>query len=394
MIRLQRTVQVRSFEAEATVAVGHDRPEFLAVARLAADLRRPIFGEDVCRELLAGMPSSIGWRVIERCLRLGLLERNRDSGPALLSELGAQALAHGSVLVPEERLWRIYWLEDVLVDAPLLHVQPLDAPSAKQERKELNANRRERGPRPDNGQRQSPILKEAADKQHIYTSVVNGKLFAVQQLARSGQTGPTSSLTLHLDWEVDQPLSVWLRGHLSAGEGGPPLRVDTSLGVPGVCQGLEYDELWSFMVASATGLDIEELYHWQDRASRPLLPTEHSRWDPGACRSFRADLKTPPLQLDNPKLGKFDASRLEGVELIPRTQVAAQEWAEWLLWDGLQDYMVPSTLDEASRAVEQRFPLYSLKLPSPGRLLQQARAQPAEARSRFLLAPADLGLWR
>ena len=32
MIQLQRQVQVSTFDAEATVAVGKDRPEFLAVA--------------------------------------------------------------------------------------------------------------------------------------------------------------------------------------------------------------------------------------------------------------------------------------------------------------------------------------------------------------------------
>ena len=57
MIRLQRTVQIHSFEAEAIVAIGRDRPEFLAVARLAADLGHPIgaSGARVMVTLLAAL---------------------------------------------------------------------------------------------------------------------------------------------------------------------------------------------------------------------------------------------------------------------------------------------------------------------------------------------------
>ena len=48
MIRLTRSISVSSFDVEATVAVGRNRPEFLAVARLAADLGRPIGDVRAC----------------------------------------------------------------------------------------------------------------------------------------------------------------------------------------------------------------------------------------------------------------------------------------------------------------------------------------------------------
>ena len=64
MIRLSRSVAISSFDVEATVAVGRDRPEFLAVAQLAADLARPIGARDVLRELLGARPEVLGWRVI------------------------------------------------------------------------------------------------------------------------------------------------------------------------------------------------------------------------------------------------------------------------------------------------------------------------------------------
>ena len=108
MISLTRTVPVSSFDVEATVAVGRDRPEFLAVARLAADLDRPIDARDVLRELLGARPDVLGWRVIERCVALGRLVRAGTDGAAALSEPGRIALGHGQVLVPEEGIWRFF----------------------------------------------------------------------------------------------------------------------------------------------------------------------------------------------------------------------------------------------------------------------------------------------
>jgi len=121
MINLHRTVTVTSFDVEATVAVARERPELLAVARLAKDLDRPIDGADVSTQLLGRLPEHVGWRVIERCVDLGILERARWSGPASLSVRGGFALEFGAILIPEEGTWRFYLLEDPLVGSPLVH---------------------------------------------------------------------------------------------------------------------------------------------------------------------------------------------------------------------------------------------------------------------------------
>ena len=120
MIRLSRHISISCFDAEATVAVARQRPEFLAVARLAADLGRPISSRDVLRELLGPLPEVLGKRVIERCIGLGLLEiTDQKNDEAALSEAGRLALEHGEVLVPEEGVWRFYLVDDPLVPTNL-----------------------------------------------------------------------------------------------------------------------------------------------------------------------------------------------------------------------------------------------------------------------------------
>lgn len=120
MIKLQRTIRVRSFDVSGVVAIGQERPEWLAVARLAADLDRPISGRDVVRELLARLPEHVGRLVVDRCVYLGLLHRAEPRGPASLSDSGRIALERGLVLEPQEGAWRCYYVDDPLVAEPLV----------------------------------------------------------------------------------------------------------------------------------------------------------------------------------------------------------------------------------------------------------------------------------
>lgn len=388
MIRLQRTIQVQSFEAEATVAVGRDRPEFLAVARLAADLRHPIGGRDISRELLGNLPEQVGWRVLERAVALGLLERQDHRGPAVLSESGRTMLEEGAVLVPEEGVWRFFLAEDPLVDAPLVHAQRLDAEYAKAERDRLY--KRDRGDRPEPGQRPPRLL--GGQDHGLRRSVVDGRSFELRDLGERGEEGPSGELVLALQWSPGEAPKLSLRGRLQGGDDrakGPS--VDSPLSIPPVLADFSYEELWATLVARATRVHEDQLYQWMDRAGVPVLPARMDSLSEAVRRSFMVDLQVPAFSLD--ELGSFDATRLEGVPLVAESDGAAQEWAEWLLWDGIHAYVVPSDIERIRRDVTGKFPLHRPRLSDPAALLHRARSSPRERTARFLLAPADLGLW-
>lgn len=388
MIRLQRTIQVRTFETEATVAIGRDRPEFLAVARLAADLGHPIGGRDISRELLGNLPEQVGWRVLDRALALGLLERAAPRGPGTLSDSGRAMLEDGAVLVPEEGVWRFHLVDDPLVTAPLLHVQRLDADHAKAERDRLY--KKNRGERTEAGRRPPRLLSEEVNQ--LLRSAVDGKGLELRDLGERGEEGPQGELTLVLTWGPGEAANLGLRGQLPVGGGGgKPLSIDARIAVPPYLAELTYDEAWALLVAHATDVDEDELYSWMDRAKAPVLPTHLEGWPDGVRRSFMADLQVPRLAVDD--LGAFDATRLEGVPLVAKSDQAAQEWAEWLLWDRIDAYVVPKDIGDLQKEVAGRFPHHRLRLPEAGDLLRRAQASPQERTSRFLLAPADLGLW-
>ena len=387
MIALQRNVVVRTFDIEATVAVARDRPEFLAVARLAADLDRPIGGRDIVRELLGNLPENVGWRVIDRALALGLLERDGRSGLAWLSESGRTMLEDGAVLVPEEGAWRFYLVEDPLVAAPLLHAQRLDTAHAKSERDELY--QQQRGNRPHPG---SQPPKSLADMQEeLLRSATSGARFEVIALGQRGEYGPQGTLRVGLEWTPGESPNLWLRGHLPSVTRAKGDRIDVALRHTVALQQLTHDALWFELGAKATGLQPDELKEWKERAGNLVMPTSMAELGDDARRLFMTTLPVPTVEFEG--LGTFEPTHLENVSLVAESDRAAQEWAEWLLWEAINSYCLPGDVDAKRHAVARQFPLHRPQLPDADALLDRARSNPHEPAARFLLAPYDLGLW-
>lgn len=387
MIRLTRSVAVSTFDAEATVAVGRDRPEFLAVARLAADLGRAIGARDILRELLGALPEVLGWRVIERCVDLGLLARSSKDGDATLSESGRLALQHGEVLVPEEGIWRFFVIDDPLVPGALVHVQSLKADPVQKER-EAARDARTRGERRPQVDYPPEILRRcrrAAPRE----SIQNGRLFQLGELAESGACGPRGELRLVFTWATDP--SLRLSGRLPMGGDGENTQpIDAGIPLPQVITRLSREGLWRDVVALATQVPGKELERWHAAAGKSVLPVAFSSIPPIARQTFRYDLEVPAAEVA--ELGRFEPTTLKGVELVPSSEADAQLWLAWLQWECVNDYATPAALEHQGGEQRARFPHHSPRPLTASELLAKARTEKDE-RSWFVLAPSDLGLW-
>lgn len=390
MIHLERTVDVLAFDALATVAVGRKRPEFLAVARLAADLGGSLDGATIARELLGGL-SVAGSRVIERAVSLGLLVRDDNRGPARLSEAGAKALEVGVVLVPEERLWRFYTLADPLVDDALLHVAPVPSTAAKDERDALQSAKRG-GPAVERkGDAPGELLCSLAVKGRLWTSVATGALFEAHELAASGAKATGGRITISLDCAPGAAPRVAIRGQLNAPDGASS-KVDRSLGTPSACRGIGYEALWFELASRASGVPLADLRAWRERAGALVLPTAFDeRLGEPERKTFRSSFAVAPTTLQG--VGAFVATRLDDLSLVPRSDRDATEWAQWLQWSALDRYASRPMLEESRGRVRSRFPCHQPSLATDEQLLRRARGAPHDPRARFLLAPFDLGLW-
>lgn len=411
MIKLQRQVDVYTFDAEATVAVGKERPEYLSVARLAKDHARPLNGITVARELLGGLPEQVGWRVIERCVALGLLKRDVDRGAATLSDYGEEALRTGKVLVPEEGIWRFYMVEDVLLESSLIHVERLNAGNAKEERDALFQAKKQNRPRPNQGQTRPKYLGDCAEEGWIFSSHVQRWDFAVEEIAKHGEFGPEGALTLSIDWAPGKRPSLRLRGSLlspprqerpdarkqekqvrTEPPKAVPLQVDYRLDEPEVCAGTEYEQVWQYLIAAGLSVPVGEVAGWCNKTGEFLAPIAFSNKLPNDARgTMSLDVRAPRGEL--PGLGVFDETALAGVKLVPRTPGDAQLWAEWLQWQLVTRYATPTWIADHNQAIRARFPHHRPSLPDADSLLARALKIPDDRTARYLLAPYDLGLW-
>lgn len=391
MIHLARDVGVTSFDIQATVGVGRDRPEFLAVARLAADLGRPIGAQDLQQELLGPLPPVACRKVLERCMALGLLEpQDERSGLCVLSAAGLVALERNQVLVPEEGVWRFFLVSDPLVPAPLVHALRLETESA------FDSRRNTKGPRSEqSAPRPSPaLLKRCLEAAVPVPSLCDGRLLQPLEIAKQGTAGPAGKLRLELHWS-EQACEVRLSGRLSTDQGSlkrGPLHLDERYAPPAdAADGWSLEMLWRGLVSLATDVDEAEIEHWCQTTGMLVMPTEFGPLPDAARNSFRRDIDVPECELTG--LGEFDPTTLKDVALVPRSDAVAQDWLEWLQWHGLNDYVTPAQIEERAGAFCRRFTHHRPRPRSPRELLAHALANRADERSRFLLAPADLGLW-
>jgi hypothetical protein len=385
MIRLHRNVNILSYDVEGTVARAQDRPELLAVARLALDNPGGLTPELLAADLIGSQPV-LCRRILDRCVKLGLLERPRPQDRARLSELGREMLQRGQVLVPEQGTWRIYFVDDLLIDAAVVHVAPLADNNAKATRGQLRNDRTDRKP-VDQGVSSPRVVNDIGKA--LCTSLVDGTTFQLLDIANRGARGPVAQHRLDVEYLPGAEPRVTLRGKLQAQSGA--LSVDHVLAQPRALGQWSYDELWLELVSISAKLDIETLEVACNWVHRRVLPTSFEHTSEDERRQRARNLAIRPLSFED--IGDFEASQLDSIELIPHTTQDAQQWVRWLQWDELDGYRVPSQLQAAAVRIMDRFPSFKVKPYSSDDLLMLARTQPHTQRARAILTPADLGLW-
>ncbi|HRQ70165.1 MAG TPA: hypothetical protein PLW78_07675 [bacterium] len=392
MIKLKRVVKVKTFDVEGTVCVGRKKPEFLAVAQLAADFGRPLSGKDVAEELLGGLPTQIGWRVIDRCLSLGLLEKDNNN-QAILSEIGRQMLEHKEVLVPEEGIWRFYYIIDPIIDEPFVHFTKLFVPNANDERKNL---RNKNGSIP-SGSELPENLKRLQDKDRL-TETVKGNSFKVQCLSGKGEYGQDGEISLILSWnENELSPEVILSGEIDI----LPSRYDDKPSVlplkktipsPASFNGISYNDLWCWLASKGEKTVEEEIITWIEKTGGRIMPISFSDTNEKDRINMIADLQIPPMK--HQLCGEFNETSLNNIRMVPRTNEDAQQWLEWLQWRSIDAYTLPEQITHVAEILKEKFPYSKTEPLDADELLEKALNNFTDQRSRFLLAPYDLGLWR
>jgi hypothetical protein len=392
MIRLRRSVSIMSFELEGTIARSHDRPELLAIAQLAANAPAGLTSELLANELFGSQPA-LCKAVIERCVKIGLLERRTFKAPAQLTNRGYEMLLNGQIRLPEERTWRVYYANDPLLDAKVVHVEPCWEGNANAARSAVygQKNTGERAKEPDNCPQ--PLLDATGDT--AWSSIVDGSSFELHRLSPRGVGTQTTQASLEVDFSEAGPV-VRLFGTLDpprAAPRNPPVKLDFRDGLrrPSALKSWDYDMLWTKLVSVGSGVPADLLERARAWAKRRVLPLEWRATGMSDRRTMRRNVEVDAVDLG--PLGRFDATRVDNVELIAHRLDDAQMWALWLQWDGVDNYCIPDQIVTNSERVLARFPEFDVKAASPTDLLEVATRKPNEPTSRYILTASDLGLW-
>jgi hypothetical protein len=225
------------------------------------------------------------------------------------------------------------------------------------------------------------------------SSLVDGRLLRIDQVASIGRNGPTGSLRIELEWPPDAGPQVTVTGELPSDEQSEYRgTVNATVDATPPLRNIRHEQLWLALVAHASKLGVDELRRRKTEAGCLVLPTAFDGLPEAARRTFQTDLAIPATTWQ--ELGQFEPTVLTNVPLVPATERDAQTWLEWLQWQALGDYATIEQLtDTGQRLAAEHFPLHHPRPLLPEQLLATAKQLPRADKAWYLLAPHDLGLW-
>ena len=396
-ISLRTKVEVEAFDVSASVAFGRELPEFLAMAELASCLGRPITGSDVRRELLKGLPELMGWRAIQRCVQLGILNQPGHRTPAFLTPRGRRALEHGEVLVPKKGSFRFWLADHPLLRWPVLSITRLIQSKTYEADVELIHREKEAHKKISRGDATPQLLLDCLDSNgpgtegnensaEVIELVGGGGKCTLVNVSRKGMFPKMKlGLTLDLTWSEGGSPRIVLGGNLDGNQ------INADLRLPRLMTDSEFEEAWCALVGQALGHSQHEVEEWPVRDGELCVPSSFDEISDECRRSFRTtlDLQEPWLE----GMGTFESTRIANVSLTPATQADADDWGQWLQRDRIIAWQTLDSLEGIESEVRSLFAHHEVELDEPSELIVKAAKNVPRSRADwFLLAPSDLGL--
>jgi hypothetical protein len=107
-----------------------------------------------------------------------------------------------------------------------------------------------------------------------------------------------------------------------------------------------------------------------DRSRNP--PALRSTFDELTTQELASFRKTTQLEAPEiPRYGAFENTSVDDVPIIPRRQIDANRWANWLLNNSIDSYMVGKRYERALESCKSKFPDYDIQLPSIEKLVSE-----------------------
>jgi hypothetical protein len=354
------------------------REDIIAILMLASENNGLVSSKDVCTHLIANRPITVGDRIIQRCVELGVLEKHEGhrngnfmnfsrgnirqgieedsqlNKVATLTDEGRRAVQRKRVFLPERGLYHILYSDDVLLPSPLLECISDDKRSDKDEDKEEI----------------EPLIRNCLENRYFKTlSQERSEIFIekIEQYGRQITKKPDLSLTYSLLENGNMLLR--LNGDFEA-----------KLEPPKFSQ----LEIWNMLVESIDlGDDWDNNYQCLRRGFEELKQKD--------LINFTVELHITALAIEG--MGEFNDIIVKNVPIIPRTKTDAQKWAIWLLKNEINDYTKNHEYEGIVQKIQKKFPGYEMQLPTQIELARMIREETGEKLPPsywYLKAPLDV----
>lgn len=125
---LQRQVEVRAYDLVGTVQLPETMHETIAVLTAVIEHGGSLGARELGAHLLGDGRTAVAMQLLRRAAALGLL-RPLDDGQWTTTDRGIEALERMNILVPKTGAWRLCFVDDPLLGAVPLSLEPLSTPS-------------------------------------------------------------------------------------------------------------------------------------------------------------------------------------------------------------------------------------------------------------------------
>lgn len=352
-IILKRNVKTKSFRLLMDIRKSGKRDDIVAILMLADENGGQIRPADICIHLIDNRPTTVGERIIRRCVELGVLEME-DEYTGFLTDDGRRAVETKTVYIPERGLYQILYSDETLLPYPLLDCVPDEKQSDQDDYKEEI----------------DPVIRSSLENKNFKLLGKERNEIFVERIELYGrQIRKSSNLNLTYSLLENGNLILRLNGD-----------IDTKIEPPKFTQ----IEIWTMLVKSMH-LDDD----WDIEAQ--CLRRGFGELQQKDLVNFVVELRTTVLTIEG--IGTFNDVQVKNVPVIPRTNDDAHKWALWLLKNEIRDYMRKQDYANCVKKILNKFPGYDLRLPSQIELAKMIREEAVDKLPStywYLKAPIDI----
>ena len=369
---LKRDLKIECWVVKGSLAFEEPRTELLPLL-LAIQESGYIDAESVAKDLLFAETARL--RVAQRWLKIaeryGLIRQVKDSSKAKfeLTDLGYKALEKGTVFVPQESVWKIWYSLDPLLPSPILWIEAF-----KEDRKKSGRKDRKFKTIPS-------FLSGISKRKEILEDLSHSKEVRFETIEQKGELQRGNS-RIELIWNV-QKNQLKIKGQLSnAG-------INLNVSAP------EYDEneLWLQLLESYTITDQElNLFELWDQVNETLkVPFSFTEADERIAMKRSLSFSKYKTQ----QFGQFNSFSVNNIPTKALTESDAVEWAKWRLGKSINTFATQNNYELWMGKALVPFGEFEIYLPSRRDLANehwQSHQQKQEASNWYTVASEDWGI--